>query len=149
MNLISDPNARAAYGQAMCDLHDTFGRQICVWSAPQEVILTTNPGFNGFYTSQGNPQVQLIPQSGCFIARIKYLTAQEIAETITIERTDEQRAKIELGGVRIRVSGDAKPYLDNCEQVTFDDQVMRILQRDRPHQLLDTPFYDYILQRVP
>lgn len=138
--------ARANYKQAFVDLHDTFGKNIVVWMVAEEVIVSTDSNYNSFYR-RINPNTQLIPQSGEFKARIKYLTAQEVVETIGTTDGD-QKIKINLGGVRIRVSGDAVSMLNKAEKITFNDEVHTIIRRDRPHGLFDNDFYDYILQRV-
>lgn len=150
MNLIGAAE-RASYKQAFVDLHDTFSQPIVVWLTAEQVVVSTNPNYNGFYNNAAQQKnVQLVPQSGVFQARIKYLTAQEIlAELGTLTVDQQVKISISLGGVRIRVSGDAVPFLNKSDNITFNGETHKLIQRDRPHGLFDNDFYDYILQRIP
>jgi len=150
MNLITDPNERSAYQQAFIDLHDTFSRQIVIWKTPSETVVSTDPNYNGFYGGDTQPNILLTPQSGVFNARIKYMSVQETLEQIdSVARHDAQTINVNIGGVRIRVSGDALDMLNDCERITFDGDAHTIFQGKRSHGLFGTDFFDFILQRIP
>lgn len=152
MDLIPDPDVRDSYRQAFRDLHDTLARPIIIWKTPQETIASTNPNFNGFYGASSllsADDVILTPQTGSFKARIWYLTAQEMAKEIqSLSTSDVTKINVKAGGVRIRVSGDAREYLKEVENITFDNEEHVIISNDRKHGLFEPVWFDYILQRT-
>lgn len=138
--------------QPFRDLHDTFGRDIVIWKTAQQVVISTNPSHNFFFESAPtNTQVQEIPVSGTFKARILYGKEQKRAQFASLQsqRSEDQiNAKIEEGMVRIKVDQSGKNFLDGANRVTFDGNIFLIDTSPRPHGIFEPDFYTFYLKRV-
>lgn len=133
-------------------IHDTFARPILIFRQGQNVVISSNPGNNQFFSNAPfNDTVQTVAVSGSFNARILYSKREdlEMFEPFGIRKLggDQVNIQKEAGAVRIKLDPTGASYLFDAKRCTFDGDVFTIRTSKRPHGLFTPNFYDFYLQK--
>lgn len=152
--LISDSD-KATLQLVMKDLHDTFARDVVIWKTAKQTIISTNPEHNMFFESAPiNDNVQNVPVSGTFKARILYGVKQSRKQFFVREGhgEDQINAELEVGQVRIKLEADGANFIKDAVRVTLDGEIFNVDTSSRPHGLF-TPnlpgfFYTFYLTKL-
>jgi hypothetical protein len=146
------PTQQDYLGNEFFRLHATFARDIVIYKTPQQTVILSNPA-NSYIFDQApfNDQVNTVPVSGVFKARILYGKKQEeglFSSPKNDEASDQVNLLKEEGQVRIQVDMTGAAYLFDAKRVTFDGEIFDITASKRPHGLFAPKFCAFYLTKL-
>lgn len=126
---------KAAYGNVFNKLHDTFSRPITIWKTPERIVISSDPGYNFLYNEQESINVEYVPVSGVFDARILWMDPSKLS--------DQQEIREEIRGnvCRLKIKKDALDFLDDAEKIEIDGKIVQQFGSSKPHGLFEVDFY--------
>lgn len=152
-SLISD-SQKAEMESAMLDVFDTFKRLITVYTAPEKVIISTDPNFSRFGQFGQNSEMnstqttqEPIPQQ--IYATILYSKNQDF-EQFNKDKTGGTYEQIKVRDsnvrVRIRVESTGFAILKDVKMITLDGREFRVDSPPRGHGLFTTTRWDFFFK---
>lgn len=141
-----------ALGNVFFNLHATYARPIIIWKTARKTVILSNPANSYIFDNAPfNDDIQVVPVSGLFQARILYGKQQPLEQFSTPqskEATDQINIRNEKGIVRIQVDATGASYLFDAKQVTFDNEIFDIDATQRPHGIFSPKFYTFYLTKL-
>lgn len=136
------------------DLEDTFGTPVVIYKTSEQLLISTNPNYNFAYPDpQPGAQVQYVPQSGTFTARIKYLDDNDLQLLLTTqnrldEGQDQLRLMLSKPVVRLKINLAADAFIGtDFQRATFDGDTFVLFRAKRRHGLFERNYVSLYLQR--
>jgi hypothetical protein len=128
------------------DLFDTFARDIVIHKEPTKKI-TSNPQTHliGYDENAIAENVEYIPESQIFKAKVKYNSDQDLNKFKELENT------ISRGIVKIKVRKSARDYIldgRKVEKIQIDGNFFNIISDESVKKFFNTSFYVFFLQRT-
>ena len=152
MDLFIQPSQQGGLEAPFSILHNTLGRDIVMFKNGQQITIATSPEHNFIWEgSPTNDQVQIIPVSGVFKARIKYNTNQnrnQLNSAVQGKGSDQVNVEIENGDVRLKLDSTGAAFIKDATRVVLDGDVFNIESPKRPHGLFQPQFFDFTLKRL-
>jgi len=133
---------KTAYSKAFYDIHDTFSRNIVVFKHPTAILISSEPEYNFLYSQQTDTEIQYIPVSGVFPARIKWEHAYKVNDAKDIRPTI-------LGNYcRLKVKADALAFISGSrgERIEVDGRAVNWIGSSEVHGLFTGDFYHIYLK---
>jgi len=128
------------------DLFDTFARDIVIHKQPQKNISQSiHNSMHGYGESSIEENIEYIPESKIFKAKIKYNNDQEL------EKIKDLNNFISKGIVKIKVRQDARDYILNgtkTERIEFDGKSFNIISDEAVKKFFNTTYYIFYLEVV-
>jgi hypothetical protein len=137
-------NQKAAYSKPFYDLHDTFSRNIVVFKHPQATLISSTEDYNFLYSQQTTTEIQYVPVSGVFPARIKWESASRVEDYKDIRPTI-------LGNYcRIKVKADAMNFISGArgQRIEVDGRPVNWIGSSEIHGLFTPDFYHIFLREA-
>lgn len=126
------------------DLFDTFARDIIVHKQPKKNISQSiNNSLAGYGETSIQENIEYIPESKSFKAKIKYNNDQELA------KINDLNNLISKGIVKIKVRQDARDYILNgtkTEKIEFDGKAFNIVSDEAVKKFFNTTYYIFYLE---
>lgn len=143
-SLFSD-DEKAFFESLIDDVHDTFKREIYVYSEGTNLVMSLDPNYNGFY-QRNVPNVQVTPIRTTIQARIKYAAEQPV-DGINQETIDFQtKVFLPAGSVRLKVDASGYEVMKDARRIEFDGRTFIPESTNRPHGLFAPKYYTFILK---
>lgn len=148
-SFLSD-SEKDSLGLPFFDLHDTFARPITIWKTAQQIVIVSNPSYNFLFPSRQSEEIQEVPVSGVFMARIKYGDKQTKSQFESLDSnkiSDQINVELEDGMVRIKLDETGAAFIEGAQRVTLDGQIFMVETSPRPHGLFDPKFKTFYLKK--
>jgi hypothetical protein len=127
---------KSAYSQVFYDIHDTFSRNIVVWRHANTTLISTTEDYNFLYSQvQPSVEVQYTPTSGVFPARIQW------GDSVKINDAKDVRPTIRGNYCRIKVKGNALPFISGADRIEIDGRPMNWIGSSEVHGLFTGDFF--------
>lgn len=132
------------YSAQMDRIHDTWARDVVVYSFPQRTIISVSSGYNFIYEdSQPAYSGVYTGTSGTYSMRVKYLTPKELKE---LEGSHYDLSK---KTVRLKMTTGAWNVVSSgVENLEIDGERFNVFTNDRPHGLFTTQYITLICQEA-
>lgn len=105
---------------------ETFKEKIAFYATPDRTIISTNNSQYNYYYAQNSPglDISYVTNSGFYYGTVEYLDSK-LSEKLGFNPHDSPAKQYE-GVVKLTVGLDAKPYLDNPNEIiTLDSTNFR------------------------
>lgn len=126
------------------DLFDTFARDIIIHKQPKKNISQfINNSMHGYGESSIEENINYVPESKIFKAKIKYNNDQDL------EKIKELNNFVSKGIVKIKVRQDARDYILNgtkTEKIEFDGKFFNIISDEAVKKFFNTTYYIFYLE---
>jgi len=126
------------------DLFDTFARDIIIHKQPKKNISQSiNNSMIGYGESSIEENMEYIPESKIFKAKIKYNNDQDLVQI------KELANFLSKGIVKIKVRQDARDYILNgtkTERIEFDGKSFNIISDEAVKKFFNTTYYIFYLE---
>jgi hypothetical protein len=128
------------------DLFDTFARDIIIHKEPQKkIIQINNQSLVGYDETSIIENIEYIPESRTFKAKIKYQNNQDTDEMKDLKNTISQ------GIVKIKVRKDARDYILNgtkTEKIEIDGNAFNIISDEAVKKFFNTTYYIFFIEKT-
>lgn len=128
------------------DLFDTFARDIIIHKEPQKKIIQSNiNSLAGYEEESVQENIEYIPKSQVFKAKIKYNNAQDL------KTFPELANLISKGIVKIKVRQDARDYIldgTKTEKIEIDGKFFNIITDEAVKKFFNTTYYIFFLEAI-
>lgn len=128
------------------DLFDTFARDITIHKQPKKNIYQSiNNSMIGYGETSIQENIEYIPESKIFKAKIKYNNDQDLAQI------KELANFLSKGIVKIKVRQDARDYILNgtkTEKIEFDGKSFNIISDEAVKKFFNTTYYIFYLELI-
>lgn len=142
----------ASFRTAMQDLHDTWAKDIVVYSTRTRTVISTNPNHNFLYNSGPNQTEtidEVVKTNGK--ARIHYKRELQNADLVlnTSGKAEDQfNTSRKDWDVKLIVTEDIKELIKDAERIEFNDTVFKVHTDPRPHGVVSYQFYNFYLKAL-
>jgi hypothetical protein len=146
------PSEDASFRSAMVDLHDTWAKDIIVYSTRTRTVITTNPNHNFLYSTGPNQTEtvdEVVKTTGK--ARIHYkkdLPSADLVLNTSGKAEDQINTERKDWDVKLVVTEDIKTLIEKAERITFNDVVFKVKPDNRPHGVVSYQFYNFYLKAL-
>ena len=128
------------------DLFDTFARDIIIHKEPQKkIIQINNQSLVGYDETSIIENIEYIPESRTFKAKIKYQNDQDTDEMKDLKNTISQ------GIVKIKVRKDARDYILNgtkTEKIEIDGNAFNVISDEAVKKFFNTTYYIFFIEKT-
>ncbi len=137
----------------MNNLHATFGRPIVIYRTATQIIIDSKPDNNYMFGgAPSNSETMIIQSSGIFLARVLYGKKQDLAvfDNARFRGSSEQNNLfLQEGEARLKLDPTGAAFIEGCENVVFDGNIMTLVQSKRPHSVIGPPnFFDFYVKKL-
>lgn len=125
------------------NLHDTFGRNVVIYKAPERIDIITSDDYISAYRGyrQGaNLQYDTIPVSGTFLMRVQWLDPRK-EENLPIENMVPGQV------CRLKMKKNAYDFLSGNQSFYVDGIACEMVGVPRFHGLFNVDFYTVYAKR--
>lgn len=130
------------------DLFDTFARDITIHKEPKKIITQENiSSLPGYEEESIQENIEYIPESKVFKAKIKYNNEQELVKLAGLGLN----TSISKGVVKIKVRQDARDYILNgtkTEKIEIDGKAFNIVTDEAVKKFFNTTYYIFFLEAI-
>jgi hypothetical protein len=137
------------FRSAMTDLHDTFAKDIVIYSTRSRVVISTNPNHNFLYNTGPNQSQtvdEVVKTTGK--ARIHYKRELKLVDLKGITNQDQINTSQKEWDVKLIVTEDLKTLIEKCERVEFNGEIFKVHTDGRPHGVVSYQFYNFYLKAL-
>jgi hypothetical protein len=145
MNLISSTFSGYCL-TALNNLFDTFSRNITIYKTPNKTILTQDTNYN--FAFPETQDITYTPVSGIFKARIKCDNEQKDQLGTKSSQEESLKLALNLGRIKLIVSGDGYEYLKDCQSVEVDGMNCIVDSDYRPKKQFGMNYYVFYIKRA-
>ena len=142
----------ADFQSAMGLLHATYAKPVTIYQTEQQVVVSTDPGYNFIYnTSPNSSDVINVIQSGVYNMRIHYprhFDSKNLKSIGGIGMNDQINMQKKEYLVKLIVDSGAKEILQSCNKVMFNEVFYQMQSDPKPHGTVGYQFYNFYLSAV-
>lgn len=136
----------------MDNLHATFGRPIVIYRTATQIIIDSKPDHSYMFAgAPSNSSTLVIQSSGVFLARVLYGKKQDLAPFNSVQwrnSAEQNNLFLQEGEARLKLDPTGAAFIEGCENVVFDGNIMTLVQSKRPHSVIGTPnFFDFYVKK--
>lgn len=141
-----------SFRSTMGDLHDTFAKEIVIFSSRKRTVVSTNPNHNFLYGSGPN-QTETIDEVVKTVAkaRIHYkkeLQLDQMSKSNSGLSTEQFNVRNKDWDVKLIVTEDVKSLIESSKRIEFNDTIFDVYTDPRPHGVVSYQFYNFYLKAL-
>ena len=135
--------------EAMTNLHDTWVKDIVIYSTRSRVVISTNPNHNFLYNTGPNQSQtvdEVVKTEGK--ARIHYKRELKLVDIQPVSPQEQINTSKKDWDVKLIVTEDLKTLIEKCERVEFNGEIFNVHTDGRPHGVVSYQFYNFYLKAL-
>lgn len=139
----------ASFRAAMTDLHDTWAKDIVIFSSRKKIVISTNPNHNFLYASgsgQTRTTDEVVKTTGK--ARIHYKKEQKTPDFKGLTDQDQINVEVKDWDVKLIVGDDLKALIEKAERIEFNDRIFKRRDDIMPHGVISYQFTTFYLKAL-
>ena len=149
MSSLISPVEDASLRAAMTDLHDTWAKDIVIFSTRKKIVISTNPKHNFLYAS-GSGQTQttdeIVKTTGK--ARIHYRKEQRTPDFKGLTDQDQINVEVKDWDIKLIVGDDLKDIIGKAERIEFNNIIFKRRDDIMPHGVVSYQFTTFYLKAL-